>query len=135
MKECSNCFQVKSDTEFNKRFKSKDGLQFICKPCQSEANKRKYLLDREFQIKKETKRDLQLKGIKKRLSRAIKNKSNCLIDYIGIPIDQLIEVCSNLGFSHNDYGKSWGLFLKEGSSIFKDKLNSIHHSNLEPRLI
>ena len=38
-KKCSKCNQDKSFDEFNKRTKSKDGLRFECKLCQSKSGK------------------------------------------------------------------------------------------------
>lgn len=41
-KVCSICKENKSTTEFNKKLSSKDGLQNVCRLCNSEQNKKHY---------------------------------------------------------------------------------------------
>jgi len=55
-KYCSSCRKVKWKTEFHKKQKSKDGLQYICKSCQAKMvegkNKNKIDIDEEVKYKK-----------------------------------------------------------------------------------
>jgi hypothetical protein len=134
-KECSSCFLIKQETEFNKRFKSKDGLQFICKSCQSDLNKNKYISDKKIGIDKDVKRNQTLKSIKKKLSRAIKVRSNCLIDYIQLDINELIRSFELSGFSYDTYGKRWGIYLIKDISNFTNQYESINYKNLKASLI
>jgi protein-arginine kinase activator protein McsA len=43
MKTCSKCQQSKAEAEFNKQSRSKDGFKSICRACDKEINKARYL--------------------------------------------------------------------------------------------
>jgi hypothetical protein len=53
MKICSNCVQEKPLVEFNLRSKNSDARQSMCKVCESEKARERYLGKRKERIKKQ----------------------------------------------------------------------------------
>lgn len=89
MKKCSNCKKTKNFSEFNKTKTNKDGLSYICKPCNLEVT-RKYRVknrDRYYQNQKEV-RKTENHFISQTLYNA-KTRANKKGFYFGLTSEQL----------------------------------------------
>lgn len=73
MKKCCRCLEVKDVTEFGKRSKHKDGLEFACKACKliernnyrerhNELARKRYSEDREYFVAKSSKTQYKRRG-------------------------------------------------------------------------
>lgn len=131
MKECNNCFEFKDFDKFNKRAKSPDGLQFICKKCQSELFKENYDINKEEFASKRKSEVPEYKAAKRKFRDCFVKKSNKLDSYIGISINDLVLKFESLGFKHSEYGKTWAIRLKMPVSSFYDKFSAFKQENLE----
>lgn len=74
MKKCSYCKQIKSTDDFGPLKKSKDGKQYRCKKCFSNAMRKSYRLNPE-------KRKQQIKSLEEKIQielNLIKTTSGCI---------------------------------------------------------
>lgn len=88
MKKCNRCDLKKELSEFNKRSRSKDGLDNKCKKCTSKINKERYIKNREILLSKskKRKRDNANPNSKRRIIKRLKEQcldnqsvcTNCL---------------------------------------------------------
>lgn len=70
MKLCSKCRQWKSETEFHKEKKSRDGLRYYCKACAIQNAQKHHLENRDSRCKKMRKYHLENKEKFNAISRA-----------------------------------------------------------------
>lgn len=151
MKLCKICNTEKSNTDFHKDYKSKDGLFSYCKFCKKEYDRNKYLNNKDtinknsvLYQKSRRKTDYNyrlIRNLRSRLYDALKNKrkSGSAVNDLGCSISQLknyLETKFTNGMNWDNYGK-WHIDHIRPLSSFnlsdrKELTEACHYTNLQP---
>lgn len=62
MKKCSHCNETKSYSEFYKRNETKDGYEYLCKPCKNTQRKKYPNIDKKYYQKNREEKILKAKA-------------------------------------------------------------------------
>lgn len=124
MKQCTKCLNTKPLTEFHKKSRTKDGLDYYCKVCSNEIlRKRRVDNKNSTTIKYE-------KTLKGKLVRTYRN----MVSRVEGILKSKAHLYKGLDILEKEEFYSWSLNNKEYIAIYTDWVNNDYSFKLSPSI-